>query len=521
MRCDILGKGCETVLNIPTNLKIEKEEYISVLQIVYLQADKLLRTPMHIHYTDHSISHSERILNIISSIVENTSVNFNDEEKFILIAAVLLHDVGMQTPYYDDLGSIPLGVDDLEKIRKKHHEYSEKLIIDSIQCSQYEKYYFGLNSKEEFVDDIALVAKYHRKFDLTKVDDDAIGDNVIRLKLLSALIRLGDCLDLDYRRVDIKRLLVFTSIPIESKFFWYAHHYVNGLLIKNQKINIYFRFPKAYEKNNGFLDKIVKHLVDDEIRRQIDEVYEILDEYGIRFYKDIIVHKQFSNAAKKMPPELEKYIENLGKDVTYKGVIYGQLNIVTREALMDAYVKSLSHTESYRNMIMGPVFLSPDWYRERVMANRKYKDFDSLFFQWVLEKTANGINDKIKLIFTNTVRYGIKIKDFLTPGEYKKFRDNVLENVIKLWGVHAEKGPMVCCVDPGYMHIITASDTCAIITQRAGITEPTHKGYITTNIDEIEKISKNFDEIFSYNYTNQKTELNKLLRFINQVMECE
>ena len=509
------------MLNIPKNLKMKKEEYNSVLQIVYAQADKLLKTPMHIHYTDHTISHSERILNIISAIVENTEVDFNDEEKFILIAAVLLHDVGMQTPYYEDLGAIPLSVDDLEKIRKKHHEYSERLIIESIRCSQDEKYYFGLNSKEEFVDDIALVAKYHRKLDLNKVEDDVIGDSIIRLKLLCSLIRLGDCLDLDYRRVDIKRLLVFTSIPVESKFFWYAHHYVSGMLVKNQKINIYFRFPKEYEKKSGFVNKIIRHLVEDEIRTQIDEVYSILDEYGIRFYKDIIVHKQFANAQKRMPLELEEYIATIGEETSYKGVVYGKLNIVTRSDLMDAYVKSLENTESYRNMVMGPVFLSPKWYRDRVMANGKHKDFDSLFFKWVLEHTDFRVSNKVKLIFTNTVRYEIKTKEFLTPSEYEKFKNGVLDNIARLWGTNFEKGPQLCCVDPGYMHIITTSDTCAIITQRAGITEPTHKGYITTDISEIDKISKNFDEIFLYNYTSQDKEIKKLIKFVNQVMKSE
>lgn len=505
------------MFEIPPNLFLEKEEYYSVLCVIYIQVEKLLKNPLHIHFTDHSISHSERIVKLISKIIENTKVKFNDEEKFILLSAVLLHDIGMQTPNYADLGQLPLDIEGLEKIRKKHHEYSEKLILDSIQCSENEKYFLGLNSKEEFVDDIALVAKYHRKMSISELDDDVIGDKIIRLRLLCSLIRLGDCLDLDYRRVDIKRLLVFNNIPIESKFFWYSHHYVGGLLIESQKIHIYFKFPKQYENKESISSKIVEHM-EQEVKNQINEVYDILDEYNIRFYKDIIIHKQYSISQKKMPIELEDYVSSLGGNEKYRGVIYGKLNITNRKDLISAYIQSLDHTEGFRNMVMGPYFLSPKWYRERANANCNHEDFDSLCYKFVKDRSGKEINRNIKFIFTNTHRYEIKVKDILTPSEYKRFFNDVSENIKEIWGENAEKGPLLCCVDPGYMHIITSSDRCAIITQRAGIMEPTHQGYITTDKEEIEKINQNFDDIFNYNYTSQKMELQKLIEFIREVM---
>ena len=506
------------MFDIPYNLSLNDNEYYSVLSIVYIQVEKLLKNPLHIHYTDHSIEHSIRIVNIISKIIENINVKFNEEEKFILLAAILLHDIGMQTPDYADLGELPLDIEGLEKIRKKHHEYSENLIIDSIQYSEGETYFLGLNSKEEFVDDIALVAKYHRKMDIGSLDNDVIGDKVIRLRLLCALIRLGDCLDLDYRRVDIKRLLVFTNIPIESKFYWYSHHYVNGLLIETQKIHIYFKFPKCYESKKEFTNQFIEYM-ENEVKKQIDEVYDILDKYNIRFYKDIIIHKQFSNAQKKMPTELEEYINaSRDKDV-YRGVIYGKLNITTRKDLLGAYVQSLNGTESFRNMVMGPYFLSPKWYRERVNANCNHEDFDSKFFDFIIEKTNKEINENIKLIFSNTNRYEMKIKQILTPREYKTFFEEVLYNMKLVWGEDAERGPMLCCVDPGYMHIITSSDNCAIITQRAGSLDPTHQGYITSDREEIVKINKNFDDIFNYNYSTQKLELQKLEKFVRSFLE--
>ena len=122
------------------------------------------------------------------------------------------------------------------------------------------------------------------------------------------------------------------------------------------------------------------------------------------------------------------------------------------------------------------------------------------------------------MIFTNTRRYEVKVKDILTPSEYNRFFKDVLENMRIVWGEYAERGPMLCCVDPGYMHIITSADNCAIITQRAGIMDPTHQGYITTNKDEIGRINQSFDDIFNYNYSTQELELKKLEEFIRSAM---
>lgn len=112
----------------------------------------------------------------------------------------------------------------LERIRKKHEEYSDKLIRESITMSPGEIYYFGLNSIENLVEFIAIVAKHHRKHSIESLSEPELAGNSIRLPLLSALLRLGDCLDLDYRRVNVD-LLLTADIPVKSKLCWYRHYY--------------------------------------------------------------------------------------------------------------------------------------------------------------------------------------------------------------------------------------------------------------------------------------------------------
>ena len=295
-------------ITLPENLKLSDKGFEAAFTTACIKADELLKTPLHIHYTNHDIDHSYRIIKIISSLLTGTKAKLCDAEKFVLLTAIVLHDMGMQTPNNNNSGKRQLSYKALEKIRAKHHIYSEKLIIDSV-AKPDGKYSFGLDSQKVYVDDIAFIAKNHRKTDISSLPDYMTSGNIIRRKLLSALIRLGDALDLDSRRVNIERLSVF-PIPVESKFHWYAHEYVSSLSVDNQKVEIYLEFPPSYE-NTHFVTRFKEH-VKNEIVRQINEVYDILDGYGIRLYKNVVWHTKYSSTKLPMPDDLEQYIESAG-----------------------------------------------------------------------------------------------------------------------------------------------------------------------------------------------------------------
>lgn len=505
------------LFEIPQNLD-PGEEFKVALGSVYTSAEKLLQSPKHFHYTDHSIEHSKRILEIISLLLEskrilenNKTIELNNEERYVLVAAVLLHDIGMQdTPYSENFPD----ENDLEEIRKNHHKYSERLIVDSIKDGSYD---LGLKGKREFVQDIAKVAAYHREFDLTTLKDDLVGNEIIRLKLLGSLIRLGDCLDLNYKRVRNIETLKINRIPVASEFFWFCHYYVRGMKIEKGKITIHFCFPNEYKERNSLLQKIICSLVDEVVKPQITEVYNILYDYGIVLCNDILIIKDFQTTVMCLPKELEDYIE---KHIFVNISPYNfSPNIWTREELINAYAETLNYTKSYRNITGGPILLSPEWYKRRVMKDKKHKDYDSMFFNWVLEHTSQGVTDGVKLIFANTERYEKKMKEYLNHSEYGSFREGVIENIHRLWGDNFEKGPRLCCVNPGYTSIMTVSDTCAIITNRTMNLNPTTNGYFTKNPVEISNLSNYFDQLFKENYTSQEEEIEKLIKFVNQAIE--
>ncbi len=294
-------------MKIPNNLNLNNKEYEDIVSMVYFRASEILNNPLHIHFTDHSINHAERMLNIIDKLLEVPQI-LTDEEKLILICAVLLHDIGMQATNEINSMTFPLTNEQLNYIREHHHEFSEKIIKDSISFKSSSKFYLGLDSNSVFVDDIATVAKYHRKLDINSLQDDVIGNVTIRLKLLSALIRLADCLDIDFRRVKIDKLKIL-DIPVDSEFFWFSHHYVKGMKIENRAIELVFRFPDEY-KNEKSLTSAISNYILSEINKHIEQVYTILDNYGIRLGKNINCSVQFSTTSvTSLPDNLKEYIK--------------------------------------------------------------------------------------------------------------------------------------------------------------------------------------------------------------------
>lgn len=301
---------------IPDNLKIDNPEYSNIICSVELNAKKILDNPVHNHFTDHSISHSCRMLNYIDKLLDAPQILI-DEEKLVLICAVLLHDIGMQATKKIPSSEMPLQNEDLEYIREHHHEFSEEIIKNSISLDSSKKYYLGLENVGMYVEDIALVAKHHRKSNISLLSNDTVGDTTIRIKLLAALIRFADCLDIDFRRVNIDRLKI-QNIPVESKFYWFSHHYVRALIIENRAIKVCFQFPKEYQKETALISTISEYILK-EINKHMEQVYFILDEYGIRLRKDVEVESNFLDTfVPILPDDLRTYINS--RNVSPKAV---------------------------------------------------------------------------------------------------------------------------------------------------------------------------------------------------------
>lgn len=295
---------------IPENLNISDKRLATCVGSIREAAKIFWGRTLLQDYTDHGPDHSERIIDILGALLKDHSNDLNDYERFILLASAYLHDIGMQSPRHAGLPEKPVmkySFEDVEIIRKSHNETSEKMIVESI--SPGSSISLGLERCTELANYIATISKYHRSLNLMDLKDSSVAGKVVKLPLLAALLRLGDELDTDYRRVNME-ILKMWDIPPESKYHWWAHHYVQSVLIRNGTVELYFRFPEKY-KNSKIVDTFHNKVIES-IKKQYDEVYDILDKYGIRLYKVVKTagDEYLSAGLEIVPSNLESYLNS-------------------------------------------------------------------------------------------------------------------------------------------------------------------------------------------------------------------
>jgi hypothetical protein len=277
-------------------------------------AGRILEKPLHHHYTDHSLRHSERIIGILNSLTEelmNSEGCLSVTEIYILLAAAYLHDIGMQDRRFiddEEYSSIPpdksyyeVYVEALERIRAQHHEFTHEMILDYL----YERdgcVDLGLPRIPIVDEQVALVAKAHRKVNLNSLED-AIGDRgeSIRSRLLAALLRFADELDIDHNRVYMGRLRLI-SPTIRSRYHWYLSYYVHAVQIQDEMITICYRFPPGCR---GY-EEIVAPLVEQPIRSKREELKSIFWPNRIRPEINTSI-RQFSKLISRLPADVETF----------------------------------------------------------------------------------------------------------------------------------------------------------------------------------------------------------------------
>ena len=196
------------------------------LGIVKQAAIDLWHSPLHRLYTDHKPEgHSERIIEKLNMLLADIpdELALNPEEIYVLFASAYLHDIGMQSQKTE--------FKTLDEIRDQHHEISRRMILGSVLDRDQ---YPDLGLLKEFVDEAALVSAAHRRLDLSSDEfaDRPKGGVTLRLRLLSALLRLADELDMDSRRVIMSNIKV-ADVSQFSRLHWWRCDFVEAVSIQN------------------------------------------------------------------------------------------------------------------------------------------------------------------------------------------------------------------------------------------------------------------------------------------------
>ena len=258
-------------------------------------AERLWARPLHRYYTDHSVAHSERIAALLDGLTAgmmHTDKRLAPVEAFVLLAAATLHDIGMQDERFAG--------GDLEETRAQHHQQPAEMIYRVFE-DPGSAFALPLGDDPGLVEAIALVAKGHRQVDLgaPEYEPFPLGGETLRPRLLAALLRFADELDIDYRRVDLEQMKLL-DLPLDSQLHWWKCHYVGGVTIVDEYIRVSYRFPRDRPDYEGLLIP----LIENEIRAKHTALEPIFRQHAV---KVAIGQPQvrLMRLVQPMPPEVE------------------------------------------------------------------------------------------------------------------------------------------------------------------------------------------------------------------------
>jgi len=286
------------------------------------------------HFTDHSVSHSDRMIEYVDKIIEpiqDNSKKITDEELYILYAACYLHDIGMG---YEKAGNTRTIADleleqdwkDLseethrEYLRKYHHKISAELVLRSAPtCDRPINIQLNQEDKPEY---IACLCEAH----CIDVDLDDYKNLIkvysnFRLPLLSGILRIADIIDESRRRADPAKAKVL-ELDLSSQTHWWRHYYIEEVTFDKESriIFINFDFPKEYENEyKGIIPQLQIPLMQNEILNHM----KAFNPVGLGWLvKENILDKTHRIVEKMPDPVLHEMIKELHpqKVMEYKKV---------------------------------------------------------------------------------------------------------------------------------------------------------------------------------------------------------
>ena len=167
---------------------------------------------------EHGVGHVLRVLERLWELLDCDALHkLNIYELYILLSATIYHDIGLlkgRTDHEVETRRIIELEGDVYVTRQKDREFI-KLIAEA-------------HSSSQTIDDV---------FVNHPSEPERVANFDLRHKYLSALLRLADELDEDFRRAD-ERVRNRAEIPEESEIFWVINSRITGIKVDHSE-NIY------------------------------------------------------------------------------------------------------------------------------------------------------------------------------------------------------------------------------------------------------------------------------------------
>jgi Uncharacterized conserved protein len=279
------------------------------------------------NYTDHGEEHSERVACYIEKLLRGgiPSAKFTQQEIYLLLAGVYLHDIGMQCDVVkypkikeraEKLGAEfkitftaettnGYSLEEQIEIRKNHH-YLSAAWIDYIYEENNPTLFPEIKSiPYDLVNDLMDVCKFHSKLSINDCSNFCDDYPDSRKKLIAALLRFADELDISSTRVKLNTVKTFSINP-ENSVFWWLHNYTKINLINSNKIHLKVDLhPKDFELYGSLIHKAyIANFIN-----KNQPILNVLVENKVPFVIDDNSDVKSHNRAEKFPPEIAAILD--------------------------------------------------------------------------------------------------------------------------------------------------------------------------------------------------------------------
>jgi tetratricopeptide (TPR) repeat protein len=313
-------------------------QLVNSLAMIKQAAEKIWTTGVRIiqSYTGHGIPHSKRVEDFVADLLEaNKGQALSPEEMYLLLAGVYLHDIGMQCDVVrfpeirrraEELGAQfavrftaqtanEYSIDEQEAIRE-NHQYLTAAWID--YAHREDEIVLGPAIRtipsgfKYLVGDLMDVCKYHSKLPITDCPSTELGRRA-RKRLVAALLRFADELDVDKYRVSIETVKNFSFDPHNSVYWWL--HDRTTVLVSPPLVTLTVRMhTDDVEQYGSFIyDALIT-----KFRDKNRPVLDVLAKNGISLRIDNDSKVIGNDHFERLPPEITRVLGTMQQELTAK-----------------------------------------------------------------------------------------------------------------------------------------------------------------------------------------------------------
>lgn len=322
-------------------------------------------------YTDHGVEHSERVAGFVDKLLKvNSGAKFAEKEIYLLLAGVYLHDIGMQC----DIAKYPVikekaerlgaefkeafiakttnecSLEEQGEIRKNHHLLSAAWIDYLYEANDPVLSYRIKSLPYDLVNDLMDICKFHSKLSINDCTDYFNDYPYCRKKMVAALLRFADELDISSTRVKIETVKIF-SIDSKSSVYWWLHNYTKINFVNSNKVCLKVHLhPEDFKLYGSLIHK--SYILNFKCKNQ--SVLNILVGQKIPVVIDEKSNVMAHDRAERLPPEIADLLDKMKNETNFCNLPHSEsIKFVGRVSILKEINDLLSSNEGNSVAVVG------------------------------------------------------------------------------------------------------------------------------------------------------------------------